>query len=99
MQFPSDGLLKFKYPQSFPYLSMPTPEEQVNGASHFEGSRHRLDAEDERSWLYYLAEISLRGVMNRILDVFYGHGEEKWTHSILSLLNKHASSSETLALW
>jgi hypothetical protein len=107
LQFPSSGLLKFKYPQRFPFLSMPTPREQADTSPQdttgdipqVVDSNSRLDAEDEQSWLHYLAEIALRGVMNRILDAFYSHGEDYWIKNILAISDHRKTSHEELVLW
>ncbi|KAK4954143.1 hypothetical protein LTR10_007571 [Elasticomyces elasticus] len=37
----------------------------------------------EESWFYYLTEITLRRIANRILNTFYHHGHESWTHEAM----------------
>ncbi|RMD42581.1 hypothetical protein DV735_g2561, partial [Chaetothyriales sp. CBS 134920] len=38
---------------------------------------------EEESWFYYLTEITLRRIANRILNTFYRHGYEGWTHETM----------------
>ena len=57
--------------------------------------------EEERSWLYYLAEISLRNIMNRVLVDLYGDagGEAAWLADVPGLVKRHLAYSEELELW
>lgn len=73
-----------------------SPEFQMGRGSSSEGV---LDHEEERSWLYYLAEISLRKIMNRILQDIYSKGEQYWATDIARVISQHASYSEELAVW
>ncbi|KAI0376031.1 hypothetical protein F5Y04DRAFT_274053 [Hypomontagnella monticulosa] len=86
MQLPASGLLRFKYPDLFPAL----PASEAGNYSALE---------EERSWLYYLAEISLRNIMNRVLADFYGYGEVAWLNDTASLVKRHAAYSEELESW
>lgn len=111
LQLPASGLLRFKYPDLFPFLSFPfaseaaaiSPEqglwpEEFSPASQ-PLSDGNLRPEEERSWLYYLAEISLRKIMNRVLDGLYSRGEQYWLGDIDKVTAQHAAFSEELALW
>ncbi|KXH29217.1 hypothetical protein CSIM01_00945 [Colletotrichum simmondsii] len=84
------GLEDFTYPDSFPAppstLSTATVcAIRVNETladpsdyawSPFSHSQQRL--EEERSWLYYLAEISLRRTIKNTMSVLYREGEAYW---------------------
>lgn len=94
LQFPPTGLANFKYPEAFPALSMPTAEDGSNA-----GAVIGLSASEEHSWLYYLAEISMRGIMNRILDDIYSDGNEKWISSIHILFQYVETCRDELQTW
>ena len=114
LQLPASGLLQFKYPDLFPSLSFPPTSDSLDFADGFAGSAGQspanqigdtsvaygyLQPEEERSWLYYLAEISLRKLMNRILEGLYSDGEGYWLTNVTSLLSQHAVFYEELTLW
>ncbi|KAI1414455.1 hypothetical protein F5Y13DRAFT_178751 [Hypoxylon sp. FL1857] len=86
LQLPASGLLRFKYPDLFPAL----PASDADNYSALE---------EERSWLYYLAEISLRSIMNRVLADIYGRGETAWLTDTASLVKRHMAYSEELESW
>ncbi|KAI2629209.1 hypothetical protein GGS26DRAFT_117450 [Hypomontagnella submonticulosa] len=56
-------------------------------------------SEKECGLLYYLSEISLRNIMNRVLADFYGYGGAAWSADIASLVKRHAVYSEELESW
>ncbi|KAH8881162.1 hypothetical protein GQ53DRAFT_754622 [Thozetella sp. PMI_491] len=118
LQLPASGLLKFKYPDLFPSLSLPVPssDEAAESAQCFIGSighspvshtgsstgsvsNSRLEPEEERSWLLYLAEISLRKIMNRILEHVYSMGEQYWATNIGRVLFQHQVLYDELCMW
>ncbi|KAF5013642.1 hypothetical protein FDECE_369 [Fusarium decemcellulare] len=125
LQLPSSGLLRFKYPDLFPSLSLPStstlqpfPSEdsaispqaqtawspaawQGSPASSLQLSNtdRSLQPEEERSWLHYLAEISLRGIMNRVLADLYGGGEGAWLTEGRSLVRRHSVYLQELESW
>lgn len=111
LQLPASGLLRFKYPDLFPFLSFPSasdatgsPEdgrtmETESPASVLPSPGGSLQPEEERSWLYYLAEISLRKIMNRILEGLYSRGEQYWRDDIRRVIVQHLAFSEELAMW
>ena len=99
-------MLNFKYPDPFPALSFPPSSEDRESAEGFAGSGGRvpnvegaLDRDEEESWLYYLAEISIRKIMDRILSEFYGKGEGFWLTDIAALIEQYELYSEELSLW
>lgn len=116
LQLPISGLPKFKYPDLFPYLSLPTNTEQTVDAqfSHpstmydspeaytsqaSPASVTSLGREEECSWLYYLAEISLRKLMNRVLEALYSKGEQHWENQIHQTYQQYTLLKADLADW
>ncbi|KAI3546430.1 hypothetical protein CABS03_13053 [Colletotrichum abscissum] len=84
------GLEDFTYPDSFPappstlstatVCTISVNETPANPSDYawspFSDSQQRL--EEERSWLYYLAEISLRRTIKNTMSVLYRKGEAYW---------------------
>ncbi|KAL1856884.1 hypothetical protein VTK73DRAFT_8216 [Phialemonium thermophilum] len=113
LQLPTSGLLEFKYPDLFPALSLPPSSDHITLADEFVGAagetpgfepaavepKRTLAPEEERSWLFYLAEISARKIMDRILGGLYGRGESPWLGNITAVLHQHLAYAEELALW
>lgn len=58
-----------------------------------------LQPEEERSWLYYLAEISLRSIMNRVLTDLYSDGEDSWKTAANRLARREEVYVEELEQW
>ena len=98
IQFPASGVIDFGYAYPFPSLSMP-PTTKSPGQDFLDNSNDYLDPEEERSWLYYLAEISLRRTMNRILEILYSRGEQHWINSIRQIMGESATCAEELNAW
>lgn len=100
-------MLDFKYPDIFMGLSLPpsgrlTSRSLGSGFSPedtFSTTSCELGPEEERSWLYYLAEISLRRIMNRILEGFYVRQEEWRAYSFAEMLLHYKTFSQELILW
>lgn len=92
LQLPSLG--RAKYPGLFPSLSFPsssdlhplddtpsqapTPWSSAAWQNSPDTPRTGLLPEEERSWLHYLAEISLRSLMSRVLAGLYGAEAASW---------------------
>ncbi|KAI1409253.1 vegetative cell wall protein gp1 [Hypoxylon sp. FL1857] len=78
---PSSGITRFDYPDLFPSppseLTSPAPQ-----LHDFGGLPPDIEPEEERSWFYYLAEISYRRVMNRAMVILRRNGEEGWIRDI-----------------
>ena len=103
--FPSSGLLNFNYPENFLSLSMPhssqvseAPQSMIAGDSPH-ARLGDLGIGEEKSWLFYLAEISLRGITSRVLEYLYAKGETHWQTDPRPLLNQYHASHEELLLW
>ncbi|KAF3396171.1 hypothetical protein F1880_006919 [Penicillium rolfsii] len=87
---PKSGISELHYPYMFP--SPPTtPGTPIEGSVQMIGDS-RLSLEgytpmneisdnlEEQSWFYYLAEIALRRIGNRIVHAFYSSGHESWAN-------------------
>lgn len=70
-----------------------------SGSGSGNGGGGYAQIEEERSWLYYLSEISLRSMMNRVLVDLYGDGEAAWLADVPGLVKRHLAYSEELELW
>ncbi|EEP78966.1 predicted protein [Uncinocarpus reesii 1704] len=79
---------------------MPPGGSTITGLDPLLTQNPSLSPEEERSWLYYLAEISLRRIMNRILEEFYSRRETWWNSNNFSLLlAQYRSFLDELILW
>lgn len=115
LQLPTSGL-QFKYPDLFPYLSLPDGSEQrlevpptqfemayespCGPATHPSPlSTTSLEPEEQRSWLLYLAEISLRKIMNSTLEMLYANGQQFWVANSYQVLHRGSVLKEELLGW
>jgi hypothetical protein len=55
--------------------------------------------EEEKSWFYYLAEISYRRMMNRAMAVMARSGEQGWTDNISETMEHCKEFNEQIDLW
>lgn len=55
--------------------------------------------EEEKSWFYYLAEISYRRILNRAMAVMGHEGEEGWTRNISSRIKQCKTFNDQIDLW
>ncbi|KAI5928351.1 vegetative cell wall protein gp1 [Camillea tinctor] len=95
---PSSGITRFDYPDAFPT----PPSELTSPSAH----QHSLDSlgvdiepEEERSWFYYLAEISYRRMMNRAYSVMRRHGEQGWISDIGTTIKQYEDFNEQIKFW
>lgn len=87
---------------SHPGLSPWSPaawQSSPEGTGHTLGSDSVLQPEEERSWLYYLAEISLRSLMNRTLKGLYAGRLESWAQAGATLERRQSAYVEELDQW
>lgn len=91
------------YPDPFP-----TPPVSLLSFSHEHDDRSdeapaavddQQRAEEERSWFFYLAEISLRRIINDILSTFYDKGEEHWMKHIDLVCRQNLESEKQISSW
>ncbi|RYP48057.1 hypothetical protein DL768_005979 [Monosporascus sp. mg162] len=94
------GLGDFAYPDLFP-----TPPsnmsfshgEQVDKDDESDTMSHHID--ENRSWLFYLAEISLRRTIDDTLWLLYNRGEEHWINNVDLLVRQYAETDKQISLW
>lgn len=55
--------------------------------------------EEEKSWFYYLAEISYRRMMNRALAVMARDGERGWIDNIRDTIKQCKDFNEQIDIW
>ncbi|KAF5568270.1 heterokaryon incompatibility protein [Fusarium napiforme] len=55
--------------------------------------------EEEKSWFYYLAEISYRRMMNRAMAVLARTGEQGWSDNISEAVEQCKEFNEQIDLW
>lgn len=85
---------------------LPSPPVEVLSPLSLSGdqeTRHSTqtekEEEEERSWFYYLAEISFRRLMNRTLAAIGGNGQASWVDNISRLLFDHCVFEEQIDAW
>lgn len=95
---PSSGITRFDYPDLFPSppseLAYPTARSQA-----FDGMPQDVEPEEERSWFYYLAEISYRRMMNRTIVIMRRNGEEGWIRDIEGIMKQCEDLDEQIKIW
>lgn len=91
---PNSLLADFHYPDLYPSPpDVPSPVETADiprtpGARRLSQTRRSQGSQrqHEQSWFYYLTEITLRRIANRVLNVFYRDGPSSWTEESLPFL-------------
>ncbi|KAH9208480.1 hypothetical protein DL95DRAFT_345425 [Leptodontidium sp. 2 PMI_412] len=75
---PESGIADFEYPHMFP--SPPDPQNSSESPSFRENTIHMTprQQQQEQSWYYYLSEIALRRIGNRVLNAFYRDDHQLW---------------------
>ncbi|KAI1385482.1 vegetative cell wall protein gp1 [Hypoxylon trugodes] len=98
LPLPSSGITRFDYPDLFPSppseLASPAAESQG-----FDGLPPDIEPEEERSWFYYLAEISYRRMMNRAFVILRRNGEESWIGDIKGTIQHCEDLDEQIKVW
>jgi hypothetical protein len=80
----------------------PSPPESLmlyaqNNAPWPDSGIERLD--EERSWFFYLAELSIRRTINDVLGTFYDKTEQQWIDDIDLLCRQFDESDKQISLW
>ncbi|PVH85961.1 hypothetical protein DL98DRAFT_511047 [Cadophora sp. DSE1049] len=93
LDLPQSNLCKLDYPFLFP--SPPSNGSPVQSpASIPSTSSQRLQHAEEQSWFYYLSEIALRRIENRVLNAFYTEDHQYWLQMDLSVMMSAAEDIE-----
>lgn len=58
-----------------------------------------IQPEEERSWLYYLAEISFRRLMNRAIAALSHEGEQGWVTNIRTNIKYCEAFEDEIRIW
>lgn len=86
------GLEDFTYPDSFPAPPSTLSSARPAAGDYYAWSPMSDDqqrVEEERSWLYYLAEISLRRTIKDTMAVLYRKGETYWLQNEQLLVRQY----------
>ncbi len=80
---PTSGLGKIAYPDVLPTppIGSPAPTEDSTGmimAQERGGTLSMASAELETSWRYYLSDIAVRHIANRLVNTFYQDDASSW---------------------
>ncbi|KAH6611694.1 hypothetical protein C7974DRAFT_407198 [Boeremia exigua] len=80
---PASGLAKVMYPDAFPSppcgSPVPRSESAADGTvGNTDAPASMLSPELENSWSYYLSEIAVRHITNRVINIFYQKNESSW---------------------
>ncbi|KAH8675204.1 hypothetical protein BGZ61DRAFT_360721 [Ilyonectria robusta] len=97
---PASGISRFGFPNLFPSppneLSLPVVHSDRGDTSSV---AEFLDPEEERSWFYYLAEISFRRMMNRAFTALGRNGEVGWIQDFHENLKQYAALKDQIDVW
>ncbi|KAM5345649.1 hypothetical protein ACJ41O_011510 [Fusarium nematophilum] len=95
---PPSGIIHYNYPDMFPSppteLTSPTTQNQ-----DLDMLQDDIVPEEEKSWFYYLAEISYRRMMNRIMAVMGRDGTQGWINNIRGTLEQCKDFNEQIDIW
>ncbi|KAL3478319.1 hypothetical protein BJX99DRAFT_107854 [Aspergillus californicus] len=96
---PTSGIGRFGFPDM-----LPSPPELLSPPSYSNGEREtrqlgQTEQEEERSWFYYLAEISFRRLMNQALVAIGGIGEANWVNNLQPIIIRHRVLEEQIDVW
>ncbi|KAF5966216.1 oleate-activated transcription factor 1 [Fusarium bulbicola] len=94
---PPSGITQCDYPDMFP--SPPTELTSPSTYDRVDTFDDDIVTEEEKSWFYYLAEISYRRMMNRAMAVMARSGEQGWSNNIYEAMEHCKEFNEQIDLW
>jgi hypothetical protein len=99
VSLPSSGLAKVNYPDVFPTPPNGSPEPPDDptspGAAYRNSfSARRLAQDSEEVWSYYVSEIAVRKIGNRLMNCFYKEDENSWMSMRLDRMIRVADELE-----
>ncbi|KAH7221669.1 hypothetical protein BKA60DRAFT_595530 [Fusarium oxysporum] len=94
---PPSGITQCDYPDMFP--SPPTELASPSAYDRGDTLDDDIVPEEEKSWFYYLAEISYRRMMNRAMAVMARSGEQGWSDNICKAMEHCKEFNEQIDLW
>ncbi|KAK7207652.1 hypothetical protein BZA70DRAFT_271865 [Myxozyma melibiosi] len=98
---PPSGIIDFLYPSMFPSPpSVVYDESAENSEQHSPEEIHILKSSvsssvERKSWFYYLTEIALRKIENRMISVLYSNSNETWLDLPFEHLTELVTEVET----
>ncbi|KEF59381.1 uncharacterized protein A1O9_04225 [Exophiala aquamarina CBS 119918] len=95
---PSSGLDSFQYPE-FPSPPSATSDSSSDPRAGSGDSDFVPANSQAQSWLFFLAEISLRRTIDANLRLLYGKSEPYWLSHMPLLMKHHAQCEEQISLW
>lgn len=98
---PPSDITRFGFPDVFPSPpeEISAPRDKHSDPSQFPESEHGVEVEVERSWFYYLAEISFRKMMNRAISTLCRGGELSWVNNIHENIKQCEAFENDINLW
>lgn len=99
IDLPPSGLAKVSYPDVFPTPPNCSPEppdhsttsEAVHRSSFF---ARQVEENSEEVWSYYVSEIAVRRIGNRLMNCFYKEDESSWLSMPLDRMIRVADELE-----
>ncbi|KAF6836705.1 vegetative cell wall protein gp1 [Colletotrichum plurivorum] len=96
---PPSGITRVNYPDLFPSppseVASPTPQPR----DALDILEDDIQPEEEKSWFYYLAEISSRRMINRAIAVMGYHGEQAWIRNVAKVVEKCEDFDQQINVW
>ncbi|KAK6210047.1 vegetative cell wall protein gp1 [Colletotrichum tabaci] len=95
---PLSGITSLGYPDLFPSppSEVASPAAQPSALDILEDDIH---PEEEKSWFYYLAEISSRRMINRAISVFGYNGQQAWVQDVARVVEKCEEFDGHINVW
>lgn len=101
IDLPPSGLANVAYPDVFPTPPCPLGAEDSivdtisDGSSHYHSITDQPAEPDlEKIWSYYLSELAVRKIANRIMNCFYKENERHWLTMPLDRMIRVANELE-----
>ncbi|KAF2086368.1 hypothetical protein K490DRAFT_7350, partial [Saccharata proteae CBS 121410] len=94
---PSSGLDQVSYTNAFPSPPVEDPRTQPSGFGGQMGDstpQEMTGPDTEQSWFYYLAEIAIRRIANRITNAFYLKDSSVWSNTSLDEMIRDSDELE-----
>ncbi|KFY25858.1 hypothetical protein V493_04410 [Pseudogymnoascus sp. VKM F-4281 (FW-2241)] len=108
LPLPQSGIASIEYPHLFPSPPSNSRNSRHSSGRTLHGSEmlsdpqlvHDTDKDldEERSWYYYLTEVALRRISNRILSTFYRQDHTDW-RNILPLIPIAKEFESQISVW
>jgi Fungal Zn(2)-Cys(6) binuclear cluster domain len=99
---PSSGLAKVNPSDVFPTppSGIQSPRQDNEQLNQVTSQVDSFEVDQEKSWYYYLAEIAIRRIINRLMNVFYKKDEVAWLSMSVDRMIRIAAEIEIqIAQW